>query len=89
MANEKFSKQILLEKCEKLIYLNLSIICSDLEPNTLCYAIFAYAMEDPILVVVTLVAVIGSFCLLSGLILLCMVSKTLNDPTSEGILLLG
>ncbi|XP_011194565.1 uncharacterized protein LOC105219914 [Zeugodacus cucurbitae] len=48
-----------------------------------------YALSDPVLIIITLTAVIGSFCLLSGLIILCAVSKTLHDQTSEAILLLG
>ncbi|XP_050325750.1 uncharacterized protein LOC126756597 [Bactrocera neohumeralis] len=48
-----------------------------------------YALSDPVLIVITLTAVVGSFCLLSGLIILCAVSKTLHDQTSEAILLLG
>ncbi|XP_020714831.1 uncharacterized protein LOC101448452 isoform X1 [Ceratitis capitata] len=54
-----------------------------------CESFCDYALSDPVLIIITLTAVIGSFCLLSGLILLCAVSKSLRDQTSEAILLLG
>ncbi|CAD6998653.1 unnamed protein product [Ceratitis capitata] len=54
-----------------------------------CESFCDYALSDPVLIIITLTAVIGSFCLLSGLILLCAVSKSLHDQTSEAILLLG
>lgn len=61
------------------------------ETSQRCFNHYAcdYALSDPVLIVITLTAVVGSFCLLSGLIILCAVSKTPHDQTSEAILLLG
>jgi len=44
---------------------------------------------DPVIILITLAVVIGSFCLLSGFFLLCVVSKAWQDETSEAILLMG
>ncbi|XP_053966178.1 uncharacterized protein LOC128868293 [Anastrepha ludens] len=57
--------------------------------SSLSHSSCDYALSDPVLIIITLTALVGSFCLLSGLILLCAVSKTLHDQTSEAILLLG
>ncbi|KAI8128436.1 uncharacterized protein LOC111675749 [Lucilia cuprina] len=59
-------------------------------PNKpLCSTFFNDALKDPILIFITIAVVIGSFCLLSGLFLLCLVSKTIQDEMSEAILLIG
>jgi len=42
-----------------------------------------------VIILITLAVVVGSFCLLSGFILLCVVSKAWQDETSEAILLMG
>lgn len=44
---------------------------------------------DPAIILITLAVLIGSFCLLSGFVLLCAVSKAWQDETSEAILLMG
>ncbi|TDG46509.1 hypothetical protein AWZ03_007070 [Drosophila navojoa] len=44
---------------------------------------------DPVIILITLTVLVGSFCLLSGFILLCVVSKAWQDDTSEAILLMG
>ncbi|TMW44568.1 hypothetical protein DOY81_010352 [Sarcophaga bullata] len=54
----------------------------------LCSDFFNDALKDPILIFITIAVVIGSFCLLSGLFLLCLVSKTMQDDMSESILLI-
>uniref|UniRef100_A0A1A9WK15 Uncharacterized protein n=1 Tax=Glossina brevipalpis TaxID=37001 RepID=A0A1A9WK15_9MUSC len=53
-----------------------------------CSSFFNDALKDPVLIFITITVVIGSFCLLSGLFLLCLVSKTIQDETSEAILLI-
>ncbi|XP_061400202.1 uncharacterized protein [Musca autumnalis] len=58
-------------------------------PKPLCSSFLNDALKDPILIFITIAVVIGSFCLLSGLFLLCLVSKTIQDETSEAILLIG
>ncbi|KAL7736890.1 hypothetical protein ACLKA6_008770 [Drosophila palustris] len=65
---------------------------SDLKKNSLCQTLFAYNTlkePDPVIILITLAVVIGSFCLLSGFFLLCVVSKAWQDETSEAILLMG
>ncbi|XP_030374111.1 uncharacterized protein LOC115623723 [Scaptodrosophila lebanonensis] len=57
--------------------------------RSLCRQLFAYTVSDPVIILITLAVVVGSFCLLSGFILLCMVSKAWQDETSEAILLIG
>ncbi|XP_055846846.1 uncharacterized protein LOC129912566 [Episyrphus balteatus] len=47
------------------------------------------SFKDPILVIITFAAIIGSFSLLCGFVLLCVVSKTLNNEVSEAVLLVG
>ncbi|EDW73723.2 uncharacterized protein Dwil_GK19613 [Drosophila willistoni] len=55
-----------------------------------CQILFAYrTLNDPVIILITLAVLIGSFCLLSGFILLCMVSKAWQDEISEAILLIG
>ncbi|XP_037819000.1 uncharacterized protein LOC119608606 [Lucilia sericata] len=60
-----------------------------LPSKPLCSTFFNDALKDPILIFITIAVVIGSFCLLSGLFLLCLVSKTIQDEMSEAILLIG
>ncbi|KNC26608.1 hypothetical protein FF38_10016 [Lucilia cuprina] len=62
---------------------------SGLPNKPLCSTFFNDALKDPILIFITIAVVIGSFCLLSGLFLLCLVSKTIQDEMSEAILLIG
>lgn len=58
--------------------------------TSLCRTLFDYGpLNDPVIILITLAVVIGSFCLLSGFILLCVVSKAWQDETSEAILLMG
>ncbi|KAI9576698.1 uncharacterized protein LOC119642264 [Glossina fuscipes] len=57
--------------------------------NSFCASFFNDALKDPVLIFITIAVVIGSFCLLSGLFLLCLVSKAIQDETSEAILLIG
>ncbi|KAH8283693.1 hypothetical protein KR018_012537 [Drosophila ironensis] len=58
--------------------------------QSLCRTLFDYGqLNDPVIILITLAVVVGSFCLLSGFILLCMVSKAWQDETSEAILLMG
>ncbi|XP_060656498.1 uncharacterized protein LOC132791551 [Drosophila nasuta] len=60
--------------------------------DSLCQTLFPYKTlrePDPVIILITLAVVIGSFCLLSGFILLCVVSKAWQDETSEAILLMG
>ncbi|XP_034141468.1 uncharacterized protein LOC117592071 [Drosophila guanche] len=58
--------------------------------RSLCHTLFAYrTLNDPVIILITLAVVVGSFCLLSGFILLCVVSKAWQDETSEAILLMG
>ncbi|XP_026842753.1 uncharacterized protein LOC6601555 isoform X3 [Drosophila persimilis] len=57
--------------------------------RSLCHTLFAYrTLNDPVIILITLAVVVGSFCLLSGFILLCVVSKAWQDETSEAILLM-
>ncbi|XP_055920847.1 uncharacterized protein LOC129952337 [Eupeodes corollae] len=53
------------------------------------YRATGHPFKDPILVIITFAAIIGSFSLLCGFVLLCMVSKTLNNEVSEAVLLVG
>ncbi|XP_022228467.2 uncharacterized protein LOC111078207 isoform X1 [Drosophila obscura] len=58
--------------------------------RSLCHTLFAYrTLNDPVIILITLAVAVGSFCLLSGFILLCVVSKAWQDETSEAILLMG
>ncbi|XP_033247554.1 uncharacterized protein LOC108160476 isoform X1 [Drosophila miranda] len=58
--------------------------------RSLCHTLFAYrTLNDPVIILITLAVVVGSFCLLSGFILLCVVSKAWQDETSEAILLMA
>ncbi|XP_037942092.1 uncharacterized protein LOC119675004 [Teleopsis dalmanni] len=57
--------------------------------SLLCQSVFATPLKDPLLIIITLTAVVGSFCLLSGLTLLCLFSRAINDEISETILLIG
>ncbi|ALC41741.1 CG30080 [Drosophila busckii] len=66
--------------------------CIEPRKSSLCQAFFPYKTlrePDPVIILITLAVVIGSFCLLSGFILLCAVSKAWQDETSEAILLMG
>ncbi|KAH8363702.1 hypothetical protein KR200_003148 [Drosophila serrata] len=57
---------------------------------SLCRTLFDYGpLNDPVIILITLAVVVGSFCLLSGFILLCVVSKAWQDETSEAILLIS
>ncbi|XP_064543433.1 uncharacterized protein LOC135431936 isoform X2 [Drosophila montana] len=65
---------------------------SDSKKASLCQALFPYKTlnePDPITILITLAVLVGSFCLLSGFILLCVVSKAWQDETSEAILLMA
>ncbi|EDW59938.1 uncharacterized protein [Drosophila virilis] len=65
---------------------------SDSKKASLCQALFPYktfSEPDPVTILITLAVLVGSFCLLSGFILLCVVSKAWQDETSEAILLMG
>ncbi|KAH8254102.1 hypothetical protein KR032_008419 [Drosophila birchii] len=58
--------------------------------TSLCRTLFDYGpLNDPVIILITLAVVVGSFCLLSGFILLCVVSKAWQDETSEAILLMA
>lgn len=77
-------------------FFNRSSICSAtsdaLTKDSLCRTLFPYNTlkePDPVIILITLAVVIGSFCLLSGFFLLCVVSKAWQDETSEAILLMG
>ncbi|XP_017866853.1 PREDICTED: uncharacterized protein LOC108616275 [Drosophila arizonae] len=48
-----------------------------------------FKSPDPVIILITLTVLVGSFCLLSGFILLCVVSKAWQDATSEAILLMA
>lgn len=60
---------------------------------SLCHTLFPQRIlqdaPDPAIILITLAVLIGSFCLLSGFVLLCAVSKAWQDETSEAILLMG
>ncbi|XP_032292415.1 uncharacterized protein [Drosophila virilis] len=65
---------------------------SDSKKASLCQALFPYktfSEPDPVTILITLAVLVGSFCLLSGFILLCVVSKAWQDETSEAILLMA
>ncbi|XP_023176621.2 uncharacterized protein LOC111603325 [Drosophila hydei] len=65
---------------------------TDSKRSSLCPLLFPYKTPrspDPVIILITLTVLVGSFCLLSGFILLCVVSKAWHDDTSEAILLMG
>ncbi|XP_032589808.2 uncharacterized protein LOC6561062 [Drosophila grimshawi] len=73
-------------------YAESCVHSSDSKKASLCQTLFpnkTLRETDPAIILITLAVVVGSFCLLSGFILLCAVSKSWQDETSEAVLLMG